>query len=105
MREKKLITPDIGIFFFFIFCLGSLIFFSYDFFFFYQHDKTTQKRRGLTLPYTCLYHTVPKYPIYVFPEKELRGLSPNSYIHVSVIYLFIPRIAPHIPLQIDRPII
>jgi hypothetical protein len=22
--------------------------------------------------------------IYVFPEKELRGLSPNSYIHVSV---------------------
>jgi hypothetical protein len=23
-------------------------------------------------------------PIYVLPEKELRGLSPNSYIHVSV---------------------
>jgi hypothetical protein len=23
-------------------------------------------------------------PIYVFPEKELRGLSPNSHIHVSV---------------------
>ncbi len=22
-------------------------------------------------------------PLYVFPEKELRGLSPNSYIHVS----------------------
>ncbi len=25
-----------------------------------------------------------EYPIYVFPEKELRGLSPNSYIHMSV---------------------
>ncbi len=23
-------------------------------------------------------------PIYVFPEKELRGLNPNSYIHVSM---------------------
>ncbi len=23
-------------------------------------------------------------PIYVFPEKELRGLSPNFHIHVSV---------------------
>jgi hypothetical protein len=23
-------------------------------------------------------------PIYVFPEKELRGLSPHFYIHVSV---------------------
>ncbi len=27
----------------------------------------------------CTYN-----PIYVFPEKEFRGLSPNSYIHVSV---------------------
>jgi hypothetical protein len=23
-------------------------------------------------------------PIYVFPEEEMRGLSPNSYIHVFV---------------------
>ncbi len=23
-------------------------------------------------------------PIYVFPEKEFRGLSPNFHIHVSV---------------------
>ncbi len=32
--------------------------------------------------------------IYVFPE--LRGLIPNSYIHVSVSDLYIPRIGPHI---------
>jgi hypothetical protein len=31
-----------------------------------------------------------EYPIYVLPEKELRGLSPNFHIHVSVsdIYVF-----------------
>jgi hypothetical protein len=28
----------------------------------------------------------------VFPEMELRGLILNSYIHVSVSYLYIPRI-------------
>ncbi len=37
--------------------------------------------------------------IYVIPEKELRGLSPNSYIHVSLSDLYIPRIGPHIWLQ------
>ncbi len=43
-------------------------------------------------------------PIYVFPEKELRGLSPNSYIHVPVsdLYTCIPRIGPHIWLQQNR---
>ncbi len=29
--------------------------------------------------------------IYLFPEKELRGLNPNFYIHVSVSDLYIPR--------------
>ncbi len=29
-------------------------------------------------------------PIYVFFFWELRGLSPNFYIHVSVSYLYIP---------------
>jgi hypothetical protein len=38
-----------------------------------------------------------KNPIYVFPEKELRGLSTNFHIHVSDLY--IPRIRPHIFLQ------
>jgi hypothetical protein len=36
---------------------------------------------------------------YVFPEKELCGLSPNIHILVSVSDLFIPRIGPHIFLQ------
>jgi hypothetical protein len=40
--------------------------------------------------------------IYVFPEKELGSLSPNSYIHVSVSNLYIPRIGPHIWLQQNR---
>jgi hypothetical protein len=43
--------------------------------------------------------------IYVFPEKELRGLSLNFNIHVSVGDLYVPRIGPHIFLQqIGRPI-
>jgi hypothetical protein len=28
--------------------------------------------------------------IYVFPEKELRGLSPNIHIHVPVSDLYVP---------------
>ncbi len=31
-------------------------------------------------------------PFYVFPEMKLRGLVPISYIHVSVSYLYVPRI-------------
>ncbi len=41
-------------------------------------------------------------PIYVFPEKELLCLSPNFHIHVSMSYLYIPRIGPHIFLQQNR---
>jgi hypothetical protein len=36
------------------------------------------------------------------PEEELTGLSPNSYIHVSVSDLHIPRISQHIWLQQNR---
>ncbi len=43
-----------------------------------------------------------KYPIYLFLEKKWRGLSLNSYIHVSVSDLYIPRIEPHILLQQNR---
>ncbi len=39
---------------------------------------------------------------YIFPEKELRGNSPNSYIHVYVCNLYIPTIALHILLQENR---
>jgi hypothetical protein len=35
----------------------------------------------------------------IFPEKELRGLSPNIHIHVSVSYLYIPTIRLPILLQ------
>jgi hypothetical protein len=41
-------------------------------------------------------------PIFVFPEKELRSLSPNFHIHVSVSNLYIPRISSHIFLQQNR---
>ncbi len=41
-------------------------------------------------------------PIYVFPEKELRGVSPEFNIHVFVSDLCIPRIGPHIFLQQNR---
>ncbi len=34
--------------------------------------------------------------IYVFPEKELRGLSPNFHIPVSVSDLYIPTFGPPI---------
>jgi hypothetical protein len=41
--------------------------------------------------------------IYVFPGKGTgRPLSPNFYIHVSVINLYISRIGPHIFLQQNR---
>jgi hypothetical protein len=40
-------------------------------------------------------------PIYVFLEKELRGLSPSFHFHVSVRDLCVPRIGPHIFLQAE----
>jgi hypothetical protein len=40
--------------------------------------------------------------IYIFPEKELRSLSPNFHIHVSVRDLYIPTIGPPIFLQQNR---
>jgi hypothetical protein len=46
--------------------------------------------------------TLQQNPIYVFPEKELRGLSPDFHIHVSMHDLYIPGIGPHIFLQQNR---
>jgi hypothetical protein len=43
-----------------------------------------------------------KKSIYVFPEKELCGFSPNIHIYVSVSDLYIPRIGPNIFLQQNR---
>ncbi len=47
-------------------------------------------------------------PIYVFPEKKFRSLSPDCHIHVSVSDLYIPRIGPHTVFscsRIGRPIL
>ncbi len=41
-------------------------------------------------------------PFYVFLFWELRGLSPNSHIHVYVSDLYIPRVGLHISLQQNR---
>ncbi len=40
--------------------------------------------------------------IYVYPEKELRDLSPNFHIHVSVSDLYILTFGPPIVLQQNR---
>jgi hypothetical protein len=39
---------------------------------------------------------------YVFPEKELRGLSPNFHIHVSASDLYFPSFGPPIFHQQNR---
>ncbi len=45
-------------------------------------------------------------PIYVFLFLELRDLSPNFHIHVSVSDLYIPWIGPHISCsRIGRSIV
>ncbi len=44
--------------------------------------------------------------VYVFLFWELRGLSPNFHIHVSVSDLYVPRIGPHISSsRKGRPIV
>ncbi len=48
---------------------------------------------------TYLYLHCTENPIYVFPEMKLRGLVPNTYIHVSVRVIYIPRIGTPIWLQ------
>jgi hypothetical protein len=39
---------------------------------------------------------------HIFPEKELRGHRPKSYIHVSLCELYIPTIGLPILLQENR---
>ena len=64
-----------------------------------QHDMTWCKVRKALPP---RIYTVQKQ----FPEKELRGHSPNSYIHVSVSDLYIPTIGPLFSCsRICRPIV
>ncbi len=52
------------------------------------------------------YHHCNENRIYVFLFWELRDLSPNFHIHVSVGDLYIPRIGPHISCsRIGRSIV
>ncbi len=56
-------------------------------------------------PYFLILHGTihcKENPIYVFLFWELRGLSPNFHIHMSVSDLYIPRIGLHISLQQNR---
>jgi hypothetical protein len=69
----------------------------------YLHCKCRSLIQSCMLP-----HAIPspihcnENAIYVFPEKELRGLSSNFYIYVSVSDLYIHRIRTHIFLQQNR---
>ncbi len=50
--------------------------------------------------YLCAVHCK-ENPVYVFLFWELRCLSFSFHIHVSVSDLYIPRIGPHISLQLN----
>ncbi len=49
--------------------------------------------------FICVCGALYRKSNFVSPEKELRGLSHNSYMHVSVSDLYISRIGPQIWLQ------
>jgi hypothetical protein len=51
---------------------------------------------------TALQRTNTENSKQIFPEKELRGLSPNFYIHVSVSDLYIPTIGLSAGKYVDR---
>jgi hypothetical protein len=63
---------------------------------------TVSGTRSFSLSYSCFPRHCNEKNAYVFPEKELRGLSPNFHIHVSVRDLYIPGIGPQIFLQQNR---
>jgi hypothetical protein len=50
-------------------------------------------------PFTALQRTNTENWKQIFPEKELRGHSPNFHIHVSISDLYIPTIDLPILLQ------
>ncbi len=86
----------LNVFLFFLLCFLCYLF------------NLLQSPRLVSFVHQCvlfyLYHLLlpphcKEIPIYVFLEKELRGLSPNFYIHVSVSDLYIPTIGPPIYLQ------
>ncbi len=66
-----------------------------------QNKFQTRRNNKDHLSLPGFVHTVTKI-LYVFPEKELRGLCPNFHIRMPVSDLYIPKISPHIFLQQNR---
>ena len=60
------------------------------------------KSTDIMFPYTAKILQYTEKSKHIFPEKKLRGRSPNSYIHVSVDDLYIPTIGLPIMLQENR---
>jgi hypothetical protein len=67
----------------------------------YCTEKKQCRKFETNIQVVCCTHCN-ENPIYVLPEKELRGLSTNFHIHVPVSDLYILRIGPHIFLLQDR---
>ncbi len=68
-----------------------------------RHQEKIQKDISLKSFITCCSSLQKRYTEnskLVFPEKELRGLSPHFHIHVPVIDLYIPRIG--LPILLFR---
>jgi hypothetical protein len=67
-----------------------------------SNDYYNQFQRVCAFHLVCAFTYCIENPIHVFPEMKLCGLVPNSYIHVSVSYLYIPKIGLSIWLQQNR---
>jgi hypothetical protein len=74
-------------------------------------ERTAPNNTVCMIPQSVQYHKLPPphckgNSVYIFLFWELRGLSPNFHIHVSVSDLYIPRIGPHISSsRKGRPIV
>jgi hypothetical protein len=55
-----------------------------------HRDREMERKDGVTVVQHSAY-ALQRNPIYVFPEKELCGLSPTVHIQVSVSDLYIPK--------------
>ncbi len=73
-------------------------------FFYCQVGSQLERRRWMFIAPLSKVHCKEIW-IYVFPEKELRGLNPHFHIHVSVSDLYISMVGLPILLQQNRPIL
>jgi hypothetical protein len=67
-------------------------------------EKKLAKMSHATVPFTIVHckDTVPKNSKQIFLDMKLRGLVPNSYIHVPVSGLYLPTTGPPVFLQQNR---